>query len=338
MASMDAFNSSVFETRSLTGVVNKMDYLPSTIGGMNIFETMPVRNKRIFVDRTDSTLKLIPTGARGAPPKELERDNRDAVPLETVALSKGFTIYADEVQDIRATGSETELMAVQAEYLRRMARVRDDMELTHEMHRLGALQGKLLDADGTTVIYDYFTEFGEAESTAVAFALGTEGTDVRQKCTDLIRSMARSSRGAFTMQTQVHALVGDSFFDKLVSHKSVKETYLNWQAAADLRDNKAFGDFTYGGIVWHNYRGTDDASTVAIATGEARFFPVGARGIFKKAQAPHPSMQYVNTAGQDVYAVNLRDKDRDFWVRGELYSYPLYFCQQPRTLRKGTTN
>ena len=338
MASMDIFNSSAFSMTSLTGAVNKVGYKAQLLGSLNIFEPMPVRTRSVFVDRRENRLTLIPSSPIGAPPKELVTDPRNAVPLKTTRLAEGFTLYAEEVQGIRAFGTETEFAQVQTEYLRRMAGVRDDMDLTHEFHRLGALQGLLLDADGTTVIYDYFTEFGVAAAAAIDFDLDnpTPATGaVRKKCAEVIRAMSRSAGGAFTPATTIHALVGDAFYDDLVSHPEVEKTYLNWAAAADLRGDKTWQAFTYGGITWHNYRGTDDNSTVAIDPDEAKFFPVGARDVFKKAMAPAEFGPYVNTLGQDTYAMNIPDRDRQAWTRGELYSYPLYFVQRPDVLRKG---
>jgi len=335
---MDIFNSSAFSMTSLTGAVNKVGYKPQLLGSLNIFEPMPVRTRTVFVDRREGKLTLIPSSPVGAPPKELVVDPRNAVPLKTTRLAEGFTLYAEEIQGIRAFGSETEFAQVQAEYLKRMASVRDDMDLTHEFHRLGALQGLLLDADGTTVIYNYFTEFGVTEAPAINFDLGNANPAtgaIRLKTAEVIRSMSRSAGGAFTPGTVIHALVGDAFYDALITHPEVEKTYQNWAAAADLRQDRTWQAFTYGGITWHNYRGTDDNSTVAIDPDEAKFFPVGAKDVFKKAMAPAEFGPYVNTLGQDTYAMNIPDRDRQAWTRGELYSYPLYFCQRPDVLRKG---
>ena len=338
MASMDIFNNSAFSMTSLSGVVNKLDYQPQLLGELGIFEPMPVRTRTVFVDRRDGVLTLIPTSPTGAAPSELAGDDRDAVPLKTTRLAKGFTLYAEEIQGIRAFGSETELEQVQGEFLRRMARVRADMELTHEFHRLGALQGKLLDSDGTSVIYNYFDQFGVSEPGAVSFPFTTSTTDVRGICNGIVRSMARSAKGAFTSATTVHALVGDSFYDALINHETVRSTFEGWSAAADLRQGNAFQAFTYGGIKFHNFRGTDDNSTVAIATDEAKFFPVGASGVFKKAMAPAEFGPYVQTLGMDTYGINIPDRDRQAWTRGEIYSYPLFVCQQPQVLRRGVSS
>ncbi|WP_324699794.1 major capsid protein [Novosphingobium sp. RL4] len=175
-----------------------MDFNPQLLGQLGLFDAMPVNTRDIWVDRRGATLALIPSSPVGAPPAELVRDNRDAVPLKTTRLAKGFTIYAEEAQGIRAFGSQTELQSVQGEYLRRMS----DMELTHEFHRFGALQGLLLDADGTTGIYNYYTAFGVAQPAAISFALNVDTTDVRGKCAQLIRLMKRASKGAFTPATR----------------------------------------------------------------------------------------------------------------------------------------
>jgi len=335
---MDIFNGSAFSTTSLSGMVEKMDYTPGLLGSLGIFNPMPVRTRNIFIDRIDGGLTLISTSPDGAPPEVLDGEDRDAVSLKTARLTKRFTLNAHELDGIRAFGSETELMGVQREYGRRMSRIRADMELTHEFHRLGALQGLLIDADGSTVIYDYATEFNEAIPAATSFELDQAGTDVHGICKDISRSMVRSGRGSFTTGTSIHALAGDDFYDALISHPNVEKFYLQQQAANGLREAQGaiFESFRVGGITFHNYRGTDDNSTVAIPVAEAKFFPVGARDVFQVAYAPLESLEYVGTPGQSVYAMNIPDRERNMWTKGEIYSYPLFTCAQPRVLRKGT--
>lgn len=337
MATMNVFANSAFSTTALSGMVEKMNYVPSLLGSLNLFETEPVRTRSIFVDRIDGGLTLIPTSADGAPPEVLGKESRDAVSLRTQRLAKRFTLMASELDSIRAFGTETELMAVQREFARRMERLRQDMELTHEHHRLGALQGLLLDADGSTVIYDYSTEFNEAIPAAISFALDVNTTVVHDKCKEVSRGMARSGRGSLA-GASIHALAGDDFYDALVTHPNVEKFYLNQQAANALREDQSqiFESFRVGGITFHNYRGTDDNSTVAIPTDEAKFFPVGARDVFKVAYSPLEALEFVGSPGQSVYAMNVPDRERNMWVKGELYSYPLHFCQQPRVLRKAT--
>lgn len=335
MLSMDAFNNRAFSMVNLTAAIDKIDYVPSLLGSLGIFTPQPVFTRDIAVEKRGQTLSLIPTSPLGAPPNETNRDGRDIRTFRTTRLADSFTMYAHEVEGIRAFGTEDEFETLQVEYASRMAKVASRMELTHEFHRLGALQGKLLDADGVTVIYNYFTEFGIAEPSAIDFNLDNANTDVWAKCQEVKRLVIRASKGAFTPASRVHALVGDAFYDALTQHPKVFQFYMNWQAAQQIKDVQAFESFEFGGIVWHNYRGTDDNSTVAIPTDEAKFFPVNADGVFVKAMAPAEFGSFVNTRGQHTYAINVVDKDRQAWTKGELYSYPLYLCARPDVLQKG---
>jgi hypothetical protein len=337
MANMDIFNQDAFSLISLSGAIDRMPYVPGLLGGLGIFTPEPITTDTAWVDERDGALALIQTSPRGAPPKELERDERQAQAFKVPKLTKGFTLTAAEIANMRAFGSETEQTRVMGEFMRRMDRVRADMELTHEKMRLGALQGILLDADGST-IYNFFTRFGVAQPAAVSFELDVSTTEVATICRTIIRAMQRGAKGAWIDgQTRAHALCGDGFFDALIAHPSVQKFWLNWQAAAELRGIDPFSRFDFGGIVFHNYRGTDDNSTVAVASTEVKFFPVGGREIFKHVMAPADEFfPYVGSPGQNVYAMTIRDRDRDAWVRGELYSYPLFMCQRPETLQRGT--
>ena len=334
MATLDVFNTDIFSTISLSGMVDKVDYKPEFLGSLGIFTPNPVRDRTVWVDSRSGGLELIQTSADGSAPEEKALDSRTARSFKTQRLAKSKTIYASEIASWRAFGTESENSVVMTEYNRYMEKVRADIELTHELHRLGALQGILLDADGST-IFDYFSEFSETNVAAINFALSTATTNVRTKCHEVTRGMRRSAKG--TGAFEVHSITGDDFFDLLIEHANVKDAYLSWSAAADLAQGKAFGSFRFGGITWHNYRGTDNNSDVAVGLKEAKFFPVGAANMFTHIQGPGEAIANVGAPGQNIYSMNIRDRDRDMWVKNEQYSYPLFMCQQPGVLRKATT-
>jgi hypothetical protein len=343
MIGMDVFAGNAFSTMSLSAAIDKVEFVPGFIGGLGLFEPVPVRTPKVSFDRREGSLTLISTSVRGAPRDNRKPDPRDMIQLDTVRLTRGFTLYADEVAGIRAHGSMTELETAMGEFVKRMADLKMDMDVTHEYHRLGALQGKLLDADGTTVIYDYFSEFSENETAAVDFALTTDTTDVRGKCSEVVRGMARDAKGAFTTATEVHALASDSFFDALIDHPKVRDTYLNRAKADSLQDRAAWESFFFGGITFHNYRGGyGDTDAVNVADGECRFFPVGARKMFQKCMAPHTTMEFVNTLGQETYAERKFEREgnprESSYVEGDIFSYPLYVCTRPGALRKAVAS
>jgi hypothetical protein len=343
MATLDVFNSDAFSTTSLTAAVEKSPFQPSLLGDMGIFEDVPVRTTSVFIEERSGVLGLIPTDARGNPPRERQSELRTARSFQTVRLAMADTLTASEIQGIRAFGSETELMQVQAEIARRTVGatgIQRQIEYTLENHRLGAVQGKLVDADGSTVLYDWAAQFGITPAAEVAFDLTAASPvsgAVRKKCTSVIRAMQRAAQGVWLPSTQVVGLCGDAFFDDLIANAEVRSTYLNWQDAQALRGNGNGWnmEFAYGGIRWVNYRGSDDNSTVAVPTDKVKFFPLGAPGVFQVAWAPHDSFDFVNTLGKKLYAGMILDRDRNSWVKIEMYSYPLHYCTRPAMLLTG---
>ncbi len=334
MAAWNIFENDAFTAVELTQAIEKVPFVPSLLGQLNIFEPEPTALKTVAIEKIGTKLSLIQTSDRGAPLEQASKDKRDIRDFRTVRVAKGDTLNADEIAGVRAFGQLSELQSMQRELARRNVKLMRDMDLTHENMRLGAVLGVLKDADGS-VIKNWFTEWGITQAAEINFALGTSTTKVRLKCHDVIRATKKASQGAWIEgQTQVHALAGDSFYDKLITHQSVEQTYLNWQAAADLRQDTAYRAFTFGGITFHNYRGTDDGTTLGITSTEAKFFPVNAPGVFKVAQSPAETFEFVNTPGRSLYNMLVLDRDRQMWAKTELYSYPLHICTRPEMLQR----
>lgn len=336
MASMDVFNNSAFSAISLTAAVDKMGYVPGTLRGLRgLYVPVPVRTYDIFIEERANAPALIQTSPIGAPPKQKGSEKRTARSFRTVRLAQSSRIHAHEIQGIRAFGSDTELKQVMTEVARRLLLMRNDLELTIEHMLLGMVQGLVVDADGAT-LYDWSTEFGQSIPAAIDFDLDNASPDpgaLRKLCNEIVRGITRSLKGLGGTGVRVHSLVGDEFWDKFTNHPEVRETFLNYQAAAALREGNAWDVFEFGGITWMNYRGTDDGTTVAVPAAEAKFFPVGA-GIFQLAQAPAETFDFVNTPGRAFYSWLVNDKDRNAWVDQEIYSYPLPVCTMPSALRK----
>jgi hypothetical protein len=322
---------------SMLAAIEHTSFKPQYLGSLGLFSDEPSATRAVTVEARDSTLSLIPTSPIGAPLPQLTADARKLRTFMTTRLAKGSRIMAEEVQGVRAFGSTSELQQVQELVARRLQRLRDDMELTHEHHRLGAVQGILLDADGSTLV-NYFTEFGVQQPAVVEFDFTTlEAGEVRALIEGSItRPMIRAAQGAFVTGSRIIALCGDDFWDGLVNHAEVRQTYINWQAAMALREATAFSTFPYAGVDWVNYRGTDDNSTVAISSSDAKFF-IQAPGIFQVAWAPAEFIDTVNRPGVPLRPMVVPDPSgRNAFVDVEVYSYPLFFCTRPKTLYRAT--
>jgi hypothetical protein len=335
---MDVFKGDAFSMQELTAALERIPYVPSFLGKLGIFDPKPIRTEVYSVEEKDRTLSLIQTSKRGEPLGKKSRDVAKIRDFRTVRVARGDSIRASEIQNIRAFGSQTELLQVQSEVMDRMLALRRDADLTLENHRLGAVQGIVLDADGTTTIRNWFTEFGISQAGEVDWDLDNASPvsgAVKKQCNAIIRTMKREAKGHWVEgQTYVQALCGDAFYDDLTSHPEIRATYLNQVQANSLREDYAnvFEKFRYGGIEFVNYQGTDDGSTVAIGTDKAKFFPVNAPNVFQWVQSPGESIDLVNTLGRPFYAIQIPDRDRNMFVDVEVYSYPMFMCTRPSML------
>lgn len=341
MASLDVFHQDAFTSIQLTTAVDKFPFKPTGIGDLGVFEPDPIRTTALAVEQRQGKLVVVPFSERGEEGTQRQTEKREARYFKVPRIMHADTLYANEIQDIRAFGTESELMQVQAEVARRLngpTGLTSNIEYTWEYHRLAAVQGMLLDADGS-VKYNWFDEFGITPAAEVPFDLAAgEANTLRPLVNEIRRSMARKAQGAFLPTTRVYALCGDEFYDELTNHPDVIRTYLNWSAAAELRDDSqggAFEAFNFAGVTWSNYRGSDDNTTLKIADDKVKFFPVGAPGIFKVAYAPGESFEWVNTPGKPVYVIPIFDRDRNSWWKMEAYSYPLHICTRPEVLLTG---
>jgi hypothetical protein len=339
---LDIFHNDPFSAIALTDAVQRNPFQPVGLGELDIFDANPIRTKALAVEERNGVLTLIPFSERGAEGTQRSTEKRKMRYFDVPRLMHDDTVYAEEIQSVREFGQESVLMQIETEVARRLSGptgLLASVEYTEEYLRLAAVQGMVLNPKDGSVLYNWFDEFQVTQATETPFnlAAGTANT-LRPICNGIIRTMARKAQGAFTPTTKVFALCGDVFYDQLVNHPDVIRTFINWSDAKALRDNSqgaAFDAFSFAGITWVNYRGSDDNTTIKIADDKVKFFPVGAPGVFRKAMAPGETVDWVNTPGKPVYVLPIFDTARRMWWKMEAYAYPLYICTRPEVLLSG---
>lgn len=339
MATLDIFNQNAFSLIEMTNAIRDIKTVPSFLSSLGIFTPTPITTEAFEIEQIgDGTLALVPVTQRGAPRTSIGRDRRTMRNFSTVRLREFDTLRAAEIQGVRAFGSQTETEAMQAVVAQRQMKLKRKLDLTHEYHRLNAINGIVYDSDGTTVIRNFYTEFGITPPTEIAFNWSAR-TDVNGFLKqNVIRPMMRALGGRWTPGAHIIALCDDTFYDALLANSEVRTSYLNWIAAQELRGGlgKAFDSFVFGNIEWVNYRGTDDNSTVALASGKCRFIPVGIPDVFQSVYSPGESFEVVNTMGQEFYSKIVPDPSGyNEFVEIDLASYVLHMCIAPQALLQG---
>lgn len=334
MPTLDVFNQDAFGVRSLTAAILKAPYKPGRLGELKLFGESGITTTLVQIEEVNGQLTLIPTTPRGGVPDTIVGNRRTLRAFSVPHLAREATIVADQVQGVRAFGQENELQTVQGLVDQRLATLRQMHEVTLEHLRIGALKGQILDADGTTVIYDLFTQFGVTQQTQ-DFGFSDSTEDVRADCVAVLRKMEDELGGS--TYTSARAFCSAGFFDALVDHANVKESF-KYQEGTVLRSDLRRG-FQFGGITFEEYRGSVNGVDF-IEDDVAYCFPEGAQTVngplFQTWFAPADFEETVNTLGLPIYAKQARDAEFQRWVKLHSQSNPLPLCLRPRAVVKLT--
>lgn len=334
---LDIFRTDDFRATTMTDMVGDIDQVPGELESRGIFVRKPVRTETITFVKKDYTLELVPTSERGTPEPLPSRQVRSALQIEVPRLAMRDRITAREVANLLSPVLPPQVRLDNANDLvvERQGNLVDRINLTKEVHRFGALQGKVLDADGVSIVADFYDLFDIPEPAEIGLNIAaTPVGQLRQKFETLItRPMRRALKGRWTAGTRVHAFVGDDFWNALIGHAEVRETYLNTAQASELRNPTAWGTFTFAGITFENWYGEDFAE-LEIAADKARFFPVGARDTFFEFLAPGEDWEEVGALGRELYSVVSPDYRPNMheWTDVYVRSYPLFAMKAPQAL------
>jgi hypothetical protein len=337
---LDIFKQDAFSVVSLTDSINRLPFVPGRAGQMVPWNEEGITATVVGIEEMNGVLNIVNPTPRGGVGEPFGKDRRKLRVLAVPHYQINDGIYADEVQGVRAFGSETALDTVSALVNRRMQKFTANLDATLEFQRIGAIKGIILNGDGST-LYNLFTEFQVTQVAEIDFDLDNASPAsgvLRAKCADIIRTIADEMEGVPFQG--VHAFVGNAFFDALLAHKEVTQSYLNTPMANVLREpyvypngNKVYGAFEFGGIVWENYRGQVGGEAF-VDTDKAFIFPVGAAGLFKTVFAPADYIETVNTVGRPRYTKQYAWPN-DKGLSLEIQSNALSYCSRPRVLIKG---
>lgn len=321
------FDSDIFTLQSLTAAINEAEYKPRRLGELGLFNEQGVATTSVAIERDGMQLGLVPAKERGAPGTVVNANKRTGITFTAHHLPTTATILADEVQNVRAFGTEDQTQAVQGVVNTRLGTMAARLDVTHEYHRIGAVKGQILDADGTTVLADLYSAFGITQK-VVPMALSTDTTDVQLKCLDVLEHMEAGLGDLFFSGALV--LCGKSFWRKLISHKSVRETYMYQQSERLRADGRE--SFSFGGLTFERYRG-NVGGVAFVADTEAYAIPMGTDELFITRFAPADYMAAVNTLGLPLYSSSELLKHGK-GVELEAQSNPIHLCTRPQAVIK----
>lgn len=316
---MDIFRD-YFTRENLVRALEKAPYTPGRLGELGLFETVGLTSTTFAVEeQTTDAGKVLSAITRGAPRQTTGLDKRKVHTFTTQTFGDEGYVYADEALNARGAGTAGQAEVLADRRDRTVRKLRRNMDLTHESLRMACLL-----APGTT-------EFGTI-GTEQTIAVQTDATKTRQEIFNKIIVPTENALDGINF-TSIHVLCSDGFWAELLENKQIRETYLNWQAAAELRGETRMS-FGYGNVMWERYRGT---SAVKITDNKAVAFPVGVPEMFWQAFSPNDTLQSVGAGalGQPYYvgAKPVEDALGTKAMQMAIASHPKMVCGRPGAIR-----
>lgn len=331
---VDIWDGEGFTIESLTAAINNEPYRPGQISASGIFEEDGVTTTRISIEERNGKLGLVEPTQRGGAGETTGDDDRNLVPFDIDHFQRDDSVLADEVQNVRAFGTTDQLETVQERVERKAKRHAQDLTMTLEHLRAGAIKGIVTSKSGKTLI-DIYNRFGVSVPAAVSLELDVDATKVASLWQDVIYSIEDELDQPYG---GIHVFTGRDFHKALWTHKSVTETFVYHGGASVLRQDVP-DVFQFGGATWERYRtgarATTDLGSPYIAATDARVVVKGVPDLFITRFAPADYEETVNTIGLPFYAKQYakpNGKGRELEVQMNVIN----LCTKPKTLRRLT--
>jgi hypothetical protein len=330
---LDIFNNGRYNAVSLTGSILKVPKVPTFIRNSGLFREVGVRTRQVAFQIENRTVNLLPTRPWGAEPTYGTMGQEGIVYFNIPHIPHNDYVTATDVQSVLANVAligGNAFKTVDGLVNDKLVVMRAKHDVTLEYMLWGALTGQVLNAQGA-VLLDIYAQLGITKP-SINFDLTNASSPLEENIRLLKRTIENNAQGA--VFSGIEVFVGTTFFDRMMKNNDViaaKDANRGTiTRGVDYRNR-----FEFDGVVFTEVSGTlADINGVThefIPAAEGLAYPVGTTGLFETAFAPADTIEYVNTPGQPVYAMQERMR---FGKAIEIHtqSNPLPYCKRPEML------
>lgn len=293
---MPLSNEQIFGVVPMTQAINSLPRNPTIIRELGIFKNVPISTTYVSIEHKEGVLSLVEAKARGSRGEGVQQRRYAPKNFNLLHLPVDEAVFADELQNLRAFGSDNKTDPVANKVLDKADIMKQDLEYTHEHLMLGAIQGKIINSTGETLL-DLNKEYGLTR-TSYDISLSSDNANINKELSDVVIAQRKHLGGE--MNNGWLALCGKDFFQNLIYHNSIKEVYLRYQEALRYRDEGITIEFEHQGIRYKLYDYEFDGGT-KVADDQAELLPFGTKNTFANYIGPADMNQTVNTLGQLFY-------------------------------------
>lgn len=330
-------------------MTEEVNRVPNTFGLLNALNIAPSEGKAskyVRIEFRDGELYVLAAKPRGGPSEIGGEESQNGIILEIPHFPHLDKISVDDVDGLlEVVNGQIVPASIDRELTSKLISIRKKHSITREYVRIGMLKGLIKDGRGRT-LYDLYDVFGITKK-SIDFALGTDTTNVREKCEELNDHITTNLRGETT--TGVEVIVDTKFFGKLIEHPKVEKFWVQAQNAnlhAKLERERLGGNwgrvFEFGDIFWREYKGglpvrnvNDEVVTeknVADNTGHA--YPTGTQSMFRTFDGPFYHMNRANQVPSDgdvgePILITTKELDHGEGIELKSQSNVLAVCKQP---------
>lgn len=332
---LDEFKESTTQI-ALSNVANKRKSITPLL--LTIFKyTKPSKTTAVELVHDTGKGKILPVNERfttnkKTPENTIGIETRHGKTLTAMHVTGFADISADAVQDIPKPISNDSLESFERYVSGEVDTIEECLEATREYHALGALKGKVVDVDGTTVIYDLYDFFKIDKSEATISDLSLKVEDGLRIPLHQMKSKAKSKLKGKIIKGFV-MLCGSGAYEEFAFCKDAK---------TDMRNNElkyvvdGFSDgFNYQSVDFVEYDGGIGDESF-IGENEAMLLPI-VDGLYCITATPGKGTNYVNKKGQKTYiTTKVLDHDAGVELKGQA-NYVVY-VEVPDAIQHVTVN
>jgi hypothetical protein len=295
--------STYFTHEKMTEMIYGLPDKHRQIRALDLFLDVPIKSNTAIVEIN----KLLPTIL---PTKPWGYTGTVNVPSEAKYIivpctSLNLALMPTNIVGVNLSGPGRESEHFKDMVEETLQQTKDAFDMTDEYRKAWALQGRVLDSDGTTELFNSYSEFGGTRE-PFDFRLGDTSKDNIEM---IIRKLQRHVEKNLMGETMTHlmVLVGPTFFDRLVNHPYVNKIYLLQAIEAAKLGTSLEASFKLEGVIFEEYRfsapNPDGTGTIQILPDDAGMaFPIGTRNTFKRFIAPADYLDTTETVGKRYYA------------------------------------